>query len=107
VARRASPTCSAVALRSSALPHASRLNRSAHHKIVLQARSMHAIRPLMEYKGIEYAVRARPGPHQWVWTILPKGVAAFMSQFVGTKEGASADACRAIDRWLERQRARG
>ena len=37
----------------------------------------------------------------------PKGVAAFMSQFVGTKEGASADACRAIDRWLERQRARG
>jgi hypothetical protein len=61
----------------------------------------------MEYKGIEYAVRARPGPHQWVWTILPKGEAALMSQFVGTKEGASAAACRGIDRWLERQRARG
>jgi len=58
----------------------------------------------MEYKGIEYAVRARPGPHQWVWTILPKGEAALMSQFVGSKERASADACRGIDRWLERQR---
>jgi hypothetical protein len=55
---------------------------------------MHAIRPLMEYKGIEYAVRARPGPHQWVWTILPKGVAAFMSHFVGTKEGSLAGAAK-------------
>ena len=61
----------------------------------------------MEHRGIEYAVRARPGPHQWVWTILPKGEAALMSQFVGTKEGAAADACRGIDRWLERQRAIG
>jgi hypothetical protein len=61
----------------------------------------------MEYKGIEYAVRARPGPHQWVWTILPKGESALMGQFMGTKERASADACRAIDRWRERQRATG
>src|SRR5712691_3393629 len=68
---------------------------------------MHAIQPPMEYKGIEYAVRARPGPHQWVWTILPKGEAALMSQFVGSKEGAPADVCRGIDRWLERQSARG
>ena len=60
----------------------------------------------MKHKGIEYAVRARPGPHQWVWTILPKGATALLGQFVGTKERASADACRAIDRWLERQRAK-
>jgi hypothetical protein len=32
----------------SALPHTSRLNQSAHHKIALQARSMHAIQTPME-----------------------------------------------------------
>jgi hypothetical protein len=36
-----------------------------------------------------------------------QGESALMGQFIGTKERASADACRAIDRWRERQRATG
>jgi hypothetical protein len=42
----------------------------------------------MEHKGIEYTVRARPGPNQWVWTILPKGRAYMASEFVGTQREA-------------------
>jgi hypothetical protein len=57
----------------------------------------------MEHKGVEYTVRARPGPNQWIWTILRKGKAPLTAQFVGTQHDAMADACRAIDRWLERQ----
>src|ERR1700732_1098346 len=26
----------------------------------------------MEYRGIDYAVRARPGRNEWLWTISPK-----------------------------------
>jgi hypothetical protein len=56
----------------------------------------------MEHKGIEYTVRARPGANQWLWTILPKDRAPIASAFEGSRRDATADACRAIDRWLER-----
>jgi hypothetical protein len=57
----------------------------------------------MEYRGIEYAVRARPGRNEWLWTISPKNDRAITGQFTGTRDEAIAAARRAIARWLERQ----
>jgi len=57
----------------------------------------------MEYRGIEYAVRARLGRNEWPWTIFPKNDRAITGQFTGTRDEAIAAARRAIARWLERQ----
>jgi hypothetical protein len=57
----------------------------------------------MEHRGIEFIVRAQPGQDQWLWTIHPKGRAPITVQFVGTRDGAAANARQGIDRWLERQ----
>jgi hypothetical protein len=58
----------------------------------------------MEYRDIEYAVRARLGRDQWVWTIYPKDARASTNQFIGTRDGAIAAACRRIDRLLAESR---
>ena len=57
----------------------------------------------MEYRGIDYAVRARLGRNEWLWTISPKQGRAITGQFTGTRDEAVAAARRAIARLLERQ----
>jgi hypothetical protein len=57
----------------------------------------------MEYRGIDYAVRARPGRDEWLWTISTKHGRVITGQFTGTRVEAIAAARRAIARLLERQ----
>ena len=57
----------------------------------------------MEYRGIEYAVRARPGRNEWLWTISSKEGRAITGLFTSTRDKAVAAARRAIARLLERQ----
>ena len=56
----------------------------------------------MEYRGIEYTVRARPGRDQWQWTISPKDGRAVTGELTGPRDKAAKAARRAIVRWLER-----
>jgi hypothetical protein len=79
------------------------LYRNAHVAgIVTEPFSCVLYRP-MEYRGIDYAVRARPGRNEWLWTISPKQGCAITGQFTGTRDDATAAARRAISRLLERQ----
>jgi len=48
----------------------------------------------MEYRGIDFAVRARPGRNEWLWTISPKQGPAITGQFSGTRDEALAAARR-------------
>ncbi len=57
----------------------------------------------MEYKGIQFAVRARLGRDNWVWTIFPKDSHPVARDFIGVREGAITAAQAGIDRLLERQ----
>jgi hypothetical protein len=59
----------------------------------------------MEYRDIEYAVRARPDRNRWTWTIYPDGK-SIKGNIEGNRLMAIAAACRAIDRWLERHGTR-
>jgi hypothetical protein len=54
----------------------------------------------MKYKTIEYAVRARPGRDEWIWTIYPKNAPTVARPFTGTRGEALTAAQRSIDRWL-------
>ena len=56
----------------------------------------------MEYKGVEFTVRARPGHNHRLWAISPKGAPTFSHEFAGSREDACANAQQAIDRWLEK-----
>jgi hypothetical protein len=60
----------------------------------------------MEYRGIEFAVRARPGRDEWTWTIYPKGSRAISHEFAGLRDEAISKACKRIDYWLKEDRAR-
>jgi hypothetical protein len=57
----------------------------------------------MEYKGIQFTVRARLGRDNWVWTIFPKDGRPVARDFIGVREGAITAAYAGIDRLLERQ----
>jgi len=61
----------------------------------------------MEYRGVEYAVPARPRRDEWLWTIYPTGAPAFGRQLTGTRDRAVAQARRAIDLWIARQAPSG
>jgi hypothetical protein len=54
----------------------------------------------MKYKTIEYAVRARPGRDEWIWTIYPENAPTVARPFTGTRGEALTAAQRSIDRWL-------
>jgi hypothetical protein len=54
----------------------------------------------VEYLGIEFAVRARPGRNNWALTILPKNRDPVAFDFIGTCDEAIAAAQRSITRWL-------
>ena len=58
----------------------------------------------MKYRAVEYAVRARLGRDQWIWTIYPKNAPARNANHRGTRSEAFDEACRAIDRWLRNHR---
>jgi len=59
----------------------------------------------MNYKGIEYVVRARPGRDQWTFVIsYPRSANPTEVRFSGSRDEAIAAACRRIDSWLKRQR---
>src|SRR5258708_3243942 len=59
----------------------------------------------MNYKGIEYVVRARPGRDQWTFVIsYPPSANPTEVRFSGSRDEAIAAACRRIDGWLKRQR---
>jgi len=58
----------------------------------------------MEYRGIEFTIRARPGRDQWTYTILPQGDAPIIAAFSGTREGAIARARLSIDRFVAKRR---
>jgi hypothetical protein len=64
---------------------------------------LHDMVRLMEYRGIMYAIRARPGRDEWTWTIYANDGRARSSQFTGTRDEAIAAACRKIDSWLAEQ----
>ena len=57
----------------------------------------------MEYRGIEFTVRARLGHDNWIWTILPNEGRPVARASIGTREMAIAAAHDGIDRFLERQ----
>jgi hypothetical protein len=57
----------------------------------------------MEYRGIQFSVRARLGQNSWIWTILPKDGRLVARASIGTREMAIAAAHTGIDRFLERQ----
>jgi hypothetical protein len=57
----------------------------------------------MEYRGIQFTVRARLGRHNWVWTIFPNDGRSVAREFIGVREMAIAAAHDGIDRLLERQ----
>jgi hypothetical protein len=58
----------------------------------------------MEYRGVEFTIRARPGRNQWTYTILPQDDAPIAAAFTGTREGAMARAHISIDRFLAKRR---
>ena len=59
----------------------------------------------MNYKGIEYVVRARPGRDQWTFVIsYPRSANPTEIRLSGSRDEAIAAACRRIDGWLKRQR---
>jgi len=61
----------------------------------------------MNYKDIEYVVRARPGRDQWTFVIsYPRRANPTEVPFSGSRDEAIAAACRRIDRWLEKQRTK-
>lgn len=57
----------------------------------------------MEYRGIQFTVRARLGQDNWIWTILPKDGRPVARASIGTRERAIAAAHTGIDRFLERK----
>lgn len=54
----------------------------------------------MKHKNIEYAVRARPGRDEWIWTLYPKNAPIVNRVFKGTRDEAVIAARLGIDRWL-------
>jgi hypothetical protein len=59
----------------------------------------------MNYKKIEYFIRARPGRDEWTLAIsYPKNAKATEIKFSGTRDEAIAVACGKIDDWLKKQR---
>ena len=59
----------------------------------------------MEYRGIEFAIRARPGRDEWIWTIYPKDARDISCEFNGSRDEAIFVARQRIDRWLKEHRA--
>jgi hypothetical protein len=59
-------------------------------------------RSFMEYRDIQYTIRARPGQNEWSWSIYPENSPLIRGETKGTKQLAIAAAHRAIDRWLEK-----
>ena len=60
----------------------------------------------MQYKGIEYTIQARPGQHQWTWTIRLDGDRTRRGEIRGTRALAEERAIRAITQWLQSQENR-
>ena len=60
----------------------------------------------MQYKGIEYTIQARPGQHQWTWTIRLDGGRTRRGEIRGTRALAEERAIRAITQWLQSQENR-
>jgi hypothetical protein len=60
----------------------------------------------MQHKGIEYTIQARPGPHQWTWTIYLDGGRTKRGEMKGTRATAESRAIRAINDWLQSQRTK-
>ena len=67
---------------------------------------VHGIMRTMEYRGVMYDIRARPGRDEWTWTIYPNDGRARSNQFTGTRDEAIATACWKIDFWLTEQNKR-
>jgi hypothetical protein len=59
----------------------------------------------MLHRTIRYAVRARLGRDEWMWSIYPKTGIVIDRAHTGSRQGAVEAACRAIDRWLSQNRA--
>jgi hypothetical protein len=55
----------------------------------------------MQYKGIEYTIQARPGQHQWTWTIRLDSGRTRRGEIRGTRALAEERAIRAITAWLQ------
>jgi hypothetical protein len=54
----------------------------------------------VKHKNIEYAIRARPGRDEWIWTLYPKNAPIVNRVFKGTRDEAVIAARLGIDRWL-------
>jgi len=60
----------------------------------------------MEYKGIEYEIRLRPGNEEWSWTIKPTASTSYSGETRGSRQFAEIAAKQAIERWLKRNQKR-
>jgi hypothetical protein len=58
----------------------------------------------MLHRTIRYAVRARLGRDEWMWSIYPEPGIVIDRAYSGSRQGAVEAACRAIDRWLTQNR---
>jgi hypothetical protein len=59
----------------------------------------------MEYKGIPFSIRLRPGRNAWAWTISPpNGTPPIEGNVKGRRELAIIKVQDTIDKWLKNNR---
>jgi hypothetical protein len=58
----------------------------------------------MEYKGIPFSIRLRPGPNAWAWTVYPPHGAPIEGNVKGRRERAIIKVQDTIDNWLKNNR---
>ena len=70
-----------------------------------RARQTGVVSHLMNHKGVEFVLLARPGRNQWTLVIsYPRNVNPTEVRVGGSRDEAIAAAGARIDRWLKRQR---
>jgi hypothetical protein len=59
----------------------------------------------MEYRGIRYEIRARPGKNEWAWTVYAGGKIAHTGEITGTRRRVELTCQLVIDRMLQKSRS--
>jgi hypothetical protein len=54
----------------------------------------------MRHRGVEYTIKARPGPNQWTWTVHLPGGATKRGEIAGLRATAEEKAICVITEWL-------
>ena len=61
--------------------------------------------PPVQYRGVAYIYRMRPGRDEWTWTIHPPDGSPRTGEFTGTRGALIAQIETRIDNWFKIQRA--